>query len=117
MDVAITKMSSKGQVVIPLEMRKGLREGDKLLIIQDDDKLIMKKASKLSENLEEDLEFVLKKFGLTRDAFEQLIQAAPKSHFAYATNLQSKLLYTIWPHLKPLHRFLEPFIRKYKAGG
>jgi len=57
MDFAITKMSSKGQVVIPQEMRKGLRKGDKLLIIQDDDKLIMKKASKLSENLEEDFEF------------------------------------------------------------
>ena len=57
MDFAITKMSSKGQVVIPKEMRKGLREGDKLLVIQDDGKLIMKKASKLSENLEEDLEF------------------------------------------------------------
>jgi len=57
MDVAITKMSSKGQVVIPQEMRKGLREGDKLLVIQEGDRLIMKKASKLSENFEEDLKF------------------------------------------------------------
>ena len=57
MDVAITRMSSKGQVVIPAEMRKGLSEGDKLLIIQKDDRLIMKKASRLDENLSEDLEF------------------------------------------------------------
>lgn len=57
MDIAITKMSSKGQVVIPAEMRKGIREGDKLVIIKDNGKIIMKKASKLKENLKEDLEF------------------------------------------------------------
>ena len=57
MDIAITKMSSKGQVVIPVEMRTNLHEGDKLIIIQDQDKLIMKKASKLAKNLAEDLEF------------------------------------------------------------
>ena len=57
MEVAITKMSSKGQVVIPTEMRKNIREGDKLLIIQNDNQLIMKKATKLDENLKEDLEF------------------------------------------------------------
>ncbi len=57
MDVAITKMSSKGQVVIPSEMRKGINEGEKLIIIQNKDQIIMKKASKLKENLIEDLEF------------------------------------------------------------
>ena len=57
MDVAITRMSSKGQVVIPAEMRKGLNEGDKLLIIQSNDQLIMKKASKLDKSLKGDLEF------------------------------------------------------------
>jgi AbrB family looped-hinge helix DNA binding protein len=57
MDIAITRMSSKGQVVIPTEMRKGLQEGDKLLLIQTDDKLIMKKASRLDSALKEDLEF------------------------------------------------------------
>jgi len=60
MDVAITKMSSKGQVVIPAEMRKDINEGDKILIIQNDDQLIMKKASKLDSNLKEDLEFARK---------------------------------------------------------
>ena len=57
MDVAITKMSSKGQVVIPAEMRDTLHEGDKILIIHNDNQLIMKKATKLDENLREDLEF------------------------------------------------------------
>jgi len=60
MDVAITKMSSKGQVVIPSEMRTGIDEGDKILIIQNDDQLIMKKASKLDINLKEDLGFAKK---------------------------------------------------------
>jgi AbrB family looped-hinge helix DNA binding protein len=57
MDVAITKMSSKGQVVIPSEMRKNIGEGEKLVIIQNNDQLIMKKASKTEKNLIEDIEF------------------------------------------------------------
>lgn len=57
MDVAITKMSSKGQVVIPAEMREDINEGEKLLIIQNNDQLILKKASELDKNLEGDLEF------------------------------------------------------------
>ena len=50
-------MSSKGQVVIPSEMRNGINYGEKLIIIQNDDQFIMKKVSKLSKNLEEDLIF------------------------------------------------------------
>ena len=57
MEIAITKMSSKGQVVIPAEMRKNIQEGEKLVIIQSKDQLIMKKASKLEKNLLEDIEF------------------------------------------------------------
>ena len=57
MDVAITRMSSKGQIVIPTGMRKDIQEGDKLLIIQNEGQLIMKKASKLDSSLKADLEF------------------------------------------------------------
>lgn len=57
MEIAMTKMSSKGQVVIPLEMRDELHEGDKLIVIQNNDQIILKKATKLSKNFEEDLEF------------------------------------------------------------
>ena len=57
MEMAITKMSSKGQVVIPTEMRRNIKEGEKLLIIKNNDQLIMKKATDLDKNLKEDLEF------------------------------------------------------------
>ena len=57
MEIAITRMSSKGQIVIPTEMRKGFQEGDKLLLIQTGEQLIMKKASKLDKALKADLEF------------------------------------------------------------
>ena len=57
MEFAITKMSSKGQIVIPVEMRGHIREGEKLVIIQNNEQLIMKKASKMDKALKEDLEF------------------------------------------------------------
>ncbi len=57
MDVAITRMSSKGQIVIPAEMRANIAEGEKILLIKNNDQLILKKASSLSKNLEEDLIF------------------------------------------------------------
>lgn len=56
-EIGITRMSSKGQIVIPQEMRKEIKEGEKLLIIQSDGKLILKKASQTDEQLQEDLEF------------------------------------------------------------
>jgi AbrB family looped-hinge helix DNA binding protein len=56
-NINVTKMSSKGQIVIPIEMRQGLKEGEELLILKDEDRIILKKASKLSEEMREDLEF------------------------------------------------------------
>jgi AbrB family looped-hinge helix DNA binding protein len=57
MEIAVTKMSSKGQIVIPLEMRKEFREGDKLLLLKGKGSIILRKASSLDEKLKEDLEF------------------------------------------------------------
>ena len=57
MNVAITRMSSKGQVVIPADMRQNIREGDKVMIIQNEDQLIMKKATKVDKNFSEDILF------------------------------------------------------------
>lgn len=53
----IIKLSSKGQIVIPSKMRDGFNEGDELVIIKDDSRIILKKADDLSEKMKEDLEF------------------------------------------------------------
>jgi AbrB family looped-hinge helix DNA binding protein len=57
MEVALTKMSSKGQIVIPSELREDIKEGEKLIIIKANHQLIVKKASELDKQLKEDLEF------------------------------------------------------------
>ena len=57
MEIALTKMSSKGQVVIPSELRKNIKEGETLMIIKNDNQLIIKKATELDKKMKEDLEF------------------------------------------------------------
>ena len=54
--IDITKMSSKGQIVIPAELRQDMKEGDKIVVIRNKDQIILKKANKFDKNLEEDLE-------------------------------------------------------------
>ncbi len=44
MEINTTKMSSRGQIVIPLEMRKDIKEGDKLIVIRNGDDIILKKS-------------------------------------------------------------------------
>jgi len=57
MEIAITKMSSKGQIVIPSELRGDLHEGDKLVLIKSDNQFVIKKVSDFGKNLQEDIEF------------------------------------------------------------
>ena len=57
MEIAITKISSKGQIVIPSNMRKDFTVGEEFLIIKDKNRLIMKKVSELARTLKEDLVF------------------------------------------------------------
>ena len=57
MDIGITKMSSKGQVVIPEELREDIAEGEKMIIIKNNDQLIMKRAKDFDKNVQEDLIF------------------------------------------------------------
>ena len=44
--IEITRLSSRGQIVIPIEMRKDLKEGDKLIIIRKGDEIILRKPKK-----------------------------------------------------------------------
>ena len=55
--IALTKMSSKGQIVIPSQMRIGFKEGESFVIIKDGKRLILKSAKELDKKLREDLIF------------------------------------------------------------
>lgn len=57
MEIATTKVSSRGQIVIPQEMRSKLKTGEKLVIIESENQFILKKSSEMSKHFEEDLEF------------------------------------------------------------
>ena len=57
MQIELTKMSSKGQVVIPAEMRKDIKEGEKLLVIRNNGQIILQKATEANKKFKEDLEF------------------------------------------------------------
>ncbi len=67
-DISITKISSKGQVVIPQEMRKHLQEGDKLVVFKNGGQIILKKMEDFSKNIEEDLEFAKR----TEEAYKRI---------------------------------------------
>jgi AbrB family looped-hinge helix DNA binding protein len=56
-NLSITTMSSKGQIVIPQEIREDLTEGDKIVVIRNKNQIILKKMNDFDKNLEEDLEF------------------------------------------------------------
>lgn len=56
-ELNITTMSSKGQIVIPLEMRKDFQEGEKFVVIKAGKQLILKTMADFDENIEDDLEF------------------------------------------------------------
>ena len=45
--MALAKVTSKGQVTIPVAIRKmlGIREGDKLLFVEDGEKVVLMNAS------------------------------------------------------------------------
>ena len=61
-------MSSKGQIVIPVSMRTNLKVGDDILIIQDDERIILKKSDKLAEQMKEDLKFAKR----TEEAYKRI---------------------------------------------
>jgi AbrB family looped-hinge helix DNA binding protein len=56
-EIDVTKMSSKGQIVIPSDMRAGFNEGEKLVVIKSGNQLILKSAKDFDENIKEDIIF------------------------------------------------------------
>ena len=56
-NINLTRISSKGQVVIPSDMREDFKEGEELFIIKDEDRIVLTRATKISEQMREDLDF------------------------------------------------------------
>lgn len=57
MEIALATMSTKGQIVIPQEMRDCFPAGEKVFLMKEDNTVVIKPVSELSEQLKEDLEF------------------------------------------------------------
>ncbi|MEK6932894.1 MAG: AbrB/MazE/SpoVT family DNA-binding domain-containing protein [Nanoarchaeota archaeon] len=56
-NINVTKMSSKGQIVIPSEMRKQFSKNEEFVIILNGKQIILKSVKDFSKNLKEDLIF------------------------------------------------------------
>ena len=80
----ITSMSSRGQVVIPLDIREqlGLKEGEKFVVVGEEDTVILKKIAMPSfknfdKLLHKTMRFAKEK-GVTKDDVEDAIKRARK---------------------------------------
>lgn len=78
-EASTTKVSSKGQVVIPANVRKAasLKKGEKLLAIAIDDTIVLKKI--VDKSFEETLKPVwdrVRRLGLTEEDITALIDEA-----------------------------------------
>lgn len=53
----VGKMSSKGQIVIPVRLRSRYKEGDSIIFIEEGNSLILKREADAGSNFKEDIEF------------------------------------------------------------
>jgi len=67
-EMDITKMSSKGQVVIPFNFRKHIKEGDTLIVLKNKEQIILKPASSMDKQFAEDMEFARR----TEEAYKRI---------------------------------------------
>jgi AbrB family looped-hinge helix DNA binding protein len=61
------KVSDKGQIAIPSDIRKALKikKGEELLIVRKGDKLLVEKSSKVSKKFASEFNFMLKNAQVT----------------------------------------------------
>lgn len=61
MQIKTIKVSEKGQIAIPKEMRDnmGIKEGEELLLFQKEDQILIQKAKKVSKLMEDSFSDIL----------------------------------------------------------
>ena len=80
----ITSMSSRGQVVIPLDVRQhlGLKEGEKFIVVGDEDTVVLKKITMPSfknfDKLINKTQNFVKEKGITKDDLKDTIKRTRK---------------------------------------
>jgi len=62
MEIKTVKVSEKGQIAIPTSMRDaiGINQGDELLLVEAEGRILMEKAKKFSQSIKDDFEDILK---------------------------------------------------------
>lgn len=60
MEIKTTKVSDKGQVVIPAEFQRkmGLKKGDRVVLMLKDGSLVLQKSEVVAKKLEEEFEHI-----------------------------------------------------------
>jgi AbrB family looped-hinge helix DNA binding protein len=86
MALELTRLSQKGQVVIPSEVRRkmGLKEGTKLLVIGLEDVIVLRRLQLSEEKLRlkkllAEARFSAKTHGLSEKEIERLVRVVRKS--------------------------------------
>jgi AbrB family looped-hinge helix DNA binding protein len=79
LEASTTKVSSKGQVVIPLSVRRkaGIKEGERLLAIAVDDVIVLKRI--VDKTFEETMKPIwdrVRQMGLTEEDVDAIIEEA-----------------------------------------
>jgi len=79
LEASTTKVSSKGQVVIPLSVRRkaGIKEGERLLAIAVDDMIVLKRI--VDKTFEETMKPIwdrVRQMGLTEEDVDAIIKEA-----------------------------------------
>jgi len=88
MAMGLATVSSRGQIVLPKEVRDGIKKGEQLLIIRRDDQWIMKRATaddkafdadwKFAKRTEEALDRVKAGKSVQFDSVEEFLSASKK---------------------------------------
>lgn len=67
-EVALIKISSKGQIVIPSHLRKDFVKGEEFLIYKKKDLLLLKRIKNLDKKIKEDIKFAIE----TEKAYQEI---------------------------------------------
>jgi bifunctional DNA-binding transcriptional regulator/antitoxin component of YhaV-PrlF toxin-antitoxin module len=60
LEYEITKLSTKGQIVVPSPLRKDFKVGEKFLVIRNKNTLVFRRLNGIDKKLKEDLDFAKK---------------------------------------------------------